>query len=212
MSNSHSLTESETFFIQLFVTKLWTWYFWILAHQPLDKLNLKINKYFTKKPILHLCTFSMTAENILVAQGVNYPAFVDKMLPSQHHHPLSLRKNGTSDPQLRTRAANEAVWSFENTFASMVFLKNHTGASWQYFHKEAPRMAIEVCIFTESQQYLSRWCSISLSASESPLLRDQKGHYVTGHRWEISRTMNIMNHTKAEMCPPKAFTELASAQ
>lgn len=46
MSNSHSLTESETFFIQLFVTNLWTCYFQTLAHQPLDKLNLKTNKYF----------------------------------------------------------------------------------------------------------------------------------------------------------------------
>lgn len=46
MSNSHSLIESETFFIQLFVTNLWTCYFQTLAHQPSDKFNLKINKYF----------------------------------------------------------------------------------------------------------------------------------------------------------------------
>lgn len=45
-------------------------------------------KALTKKPILHLWTSSMTAEDILVAQGVNHPPFLDKMLPSQHHHPV----------------------------------------------------------------------------------------------------------------------------
>jgi len=58
MSNIHSLTESETFFIKLFVINLLTCYFLRLANQPLDKFHLKINKYlesiYKKASIGHL--------------------------------------------------------------------------------------------------------------------------------------------------------------
>lgn len=40
---------------------------------------------------------------------------------------------------------------------------------------------------------------------------DTRKDTVTGDEWEIPRTMHIMKHTKAEICPPKACTELAMA-
>lgn len=113
-SSSYLLPTFELATFKPLPIRHWTSLIWKLT---------SILKAFTKKPILHLCTASMTAENILVAQGVHHSAFLDKMLPSQHHHPVLLGKNGTSDSQLQRKAANEAIWWFENTFASMTFLK-----------------------------------------------------------------------------------------
>lgn len=73
-SSSYSLPTFELAAFKPLLTSHWTSLIWKLT---------SILKAFTKKLILHLCTSSMTAGNILVAQGVNH---APKMSPSQHHH------------------------------------------------------------------------------------------------------------------------------
>lgn len=123
MSNSHSLTESETFFIQLFVTNLWTCYFQTLAHQPLEKLNLKINKYFEsiykKTNIAPMHFQQYCREHTGGTRCKSSSKNVIQSTPSPSYY----WERTAHLTQLQTQAANEGIWWSENTFASMTFLK-----------------------------------------------------------------------------------------